>query len=352
MNASQQRYYNEIRAVVESKGGKMISDRYEKMINKMIFQCQNGHTWDTEARSILKGMWCRYCHGNTKEQGEENFYRRVAEKEGIVLGEYKGNHNRVLVQCKLGHQWNILPHNLTTGKWCDVCNYKHLGGGSERFMKIIDERKGKVLGQYVNTRTRIDVQCYKGHIWDPKPFYVVIGGWCPFCTGSSGENAVATFLNEKGIEYKSQRSIPGLPRKRYDFLIQYKGQNIIIEYDGEMHFKYVPYYHITEEYFKYRQAVDRVKTLTALSNGYRMIRIDYSQSLNIKHHIDVGLESKDSLYLSTPKLYQGWLAGAKVPPEEVQAVNEGRSRPDYHEDVPAEETTNRLSTGLSLLIIR
>ena len=90
----------------------------------MIFRCEKCHEWDTEDRRILKGMWCRYCHGNTREQGEENFYKRVEEKEGKVLGTY---HNHVLIQCKKGHQWDVLLYNLTVGKWCPVCGYKHHG---------------------------------------------------------------------------------------------------------------------------------------------------------------------------------------------------------------------------------
>lgn len=304
MNAQQQAYYDQIWAIVTSKSGKVISDRYEKMVNKMVFQCKNGHVWDTEARSILKGMWCRYCHGNTREQGETNFRQRVAEKGGIILGTYEGNHKHVLVQCAEGHQWELMPCNLVNGKWCPTCAYRHHGGGSTRFLRTLEERGGKLIGKYVNAQTPVQVQCDKGHIWDPKPYYIVIGNWCPFCTGSSGENAIASYLTEKGITYKSQSIIPGLPRKRFDFIFEYKGQRTIIEYDGKMHFKYYPYYHITEEYFYHRQLVDRVKNWVALSLGYKMIRIDDWQLQHIREHLDRALEQLDPLYLATPKLYE------------------------------------------------
>jgi hypothetical protein len=351
MNASQQAYYNQIRAIVEAKGGVVISDRYEKMINKMLFRCQNGHEWDTEARSILKGMWCRYCHGNTREQGEDNFRQRVAEKGGTILGTYAGNHVHVLVQCKEGHQWEMKPHNLTTGKWCPTCAYRHHGGGSARFVQTLTERGGKLLGKYINSSTRVQVQCDKGHIWEPKPYYIVIGNWCPFCTGSSGENAIATYLSEKGIICKPWSVIGGLPRKRFDFILEYKGQNIIIEYDGKMHFKYYPYYHVTEEYFKHRQTVDRVKTWVALNSGYKMIRIDDWQLLHIRKHLDIALERLDILYLATPELYQGWLAGAVVTPEEIAEVNEGRSRPSFDDDPVEINITDKIPCPLTLRVV-
>ena len=342
MNARQQGHYNEIKAVVESKGGHVISDRYEKMINKMVFQCEKGHQWDTEARSILKGMWCRYCHGNTREQGEASFYERVAKKEGFVVGKYTGNHNQVSVQCKLGHQWEMMPCNLAAGKWCPVCGYKHHGGGSKRFLETLEARKGKLIGTYINTKTRVEVQCDKGHTWHPKPYYIVIGNWCPFCDGSSGENAISLYLTEKGIPYKSQRTMIGLARKRYDFILE--EIKTIIEYDGEMHFKFIPYYHVTEEFFKHRQLVDRVKTIHALSSGYRVIRIDYSQLLNINPLLDWALNITDPLCVTTPKLYGGWLLGTTVSPKDIAEVQEPRSRPDYNEDVLDDVAviTNRL----------
>jgi hypothetical protein len=61
-------------------------------------------------------MWCRYCNENTKEQGEENFKRCVEEKEVTIIGKYNGNHNQILVRCKLGHGWEILPYNLSQEK--------------------------------------------------------------------------------------------------------------------------------------------------------------------------------------------------------------------------------------------
>ena len=303
-------------------------------------------------------MWCRYCNGNTRQQGEENFKLRVAERKGTILGNYTGNNNKVLVQCELGHQWEIFPFNLTSGKWCPVCGYKHHKGGSDKFYQVVAENKGEVLGQYVNARTRIQIKCAKGHTWDPKAYYIVIGNWCPFCTGSSGENIISLYLTEKNIPYTSQGTIKDLPRKRFDFIINYKGQTIIVEYDGQMHFRYMEYYHITEEYFRYRQSVDRVKTLVAVTNNCRVIRIDYSQLANIRHHLDIALDSDDMLYLSTPKLYEGWLSGAIVSQEELKAVYEGKSRPDYNACV-ADDTivcrnnnVNNITHGLSLVIIR
>jgi very-short-patch-repair endonuclease len=179
-----------------------------------------------------------------------------------------------------------------------------------------------------------------------------MGNWCPFCTGSSGENAVASYLAEKNIPYRSQTTIPGLARKRYDFIFEYKGIKTIVEYDGEMHFKFIQYYHVNQDFFNHRQAVDRVKTLNALNNGYRMIRIDYSHCLNVRKQLDTALELTGPLYVSTPNMYQGWLLGAPVPPEEWKEVETGRSRPDYREDADDTNEMVKVTDRFLQLVIK
>lgn len=393
MDARQQEYYNQIKTVVESKGGRVISPYYVKMINKMVFQCQDGHTWDTEARSILKGMWCRYCHGNTREQGEIAFYRRVADKGGKALTKYTGNHNYVSVQCgDCEAIWNILPYNLCADKWCPVCAYKDHGGGATRFLQTLEDRGGKLVGEYINgkTKTLVDcgkghtwmvkpysivvdtwcphcwqssgggasrflqtledrggkiigeymggriktlVDCGKGHTWMAKPYSVVAGTWCPHCLQSSGESMIIHYLTEKGIAYKEQFILTELlPRKKYDFFIEYKDERIIIEYDGKMHFKYIPYYHVTENFFQHRQRVDVAKAAIALQNGYKMIRIDDWEVLRIREHLDRALAQLDVLYLASPKLYEGWFLGRTLSPEEFADAFQGRTRPKLEEE--------------------
>lgn len=136
-----------------------------------------------------------------------------------------------------------------------------------------------------------------------------------------------SYLSRKGITFQAQSVIKGLPRKRYDFIADYKGKQIVIEFDGKMHFKYVKYFHKDEEEFKHRRSVDRVKTYHALSNGFKVIRIDYSQVLRIDEHLDYALES-DCLYqVSTPSLYENWLTGL-VTPEEYMIVFNGK--PKFH----------------------
>ena len=92
---------------------------------------------------------------------------------------------------------------------------------------------------------------------------------------------------------------------------------------GRQHFEYIDYFHKVEDDFKYRQAVDRVKTMYAINNGFNVIRIDYTQKNNVQYHLNLALEKKDLLYVSTFSLYQGWLLGAFISNEEFIMVYKG-----------------------------
>lgn len=54
-------------------------------------------------------MWCWHYHGNTREQCEEKFKQTVTEKGCMIIDKSTSNHDKILVQCQLGHQWEILP---------------------------------------------------------------------------------------------------------------------------------------------------------------------------------------------------------------------------------------------------
>lgn len=54
---------------------------------------------------------------------------------------------------------------------------------------------------------------------------------------------------------------------------------------------------------KKKQQIDIMKTVSAIIEGYHMIRIDYTQINNISSHIEQAFLLKQKLYLSTPKLY-------------------------------------------------
>lgn len=113
------------------------------------------------------------------------------------------------------------------------------------------------------------------------------------------------------MEYNREESIENLPTRRFDFYL--KKYKILIEYDGEQHFKFVKQFHDTEEGFVKSQEIDVVKTVGALKAGYKLIRLDHllktkkSIELILLHAIETMKSSNHQLYLSSDVSYDSLL---------------------------------------------
>lgn len=119
---------------------------------------------------------------------------------------------------------------------------------------------------------------------------------------SGYEKRVHAWLDEHNISFIQEYHIPCLPYRRYDFYLP--KLNTLIEVDGEQHFRYIPFMHKNRKaYYTGRQA-DNLKTLVALNLGYRLIRIDYQHLSDIDKILHIALNSRKSLFLSDPTMYQ------------------------------------------------
>lgn len=131
---------------------------------------------------------------------------------------------------------------------------------------------------------------------------------CSFCKKSKGEKAVYMFLKYNNIQFEDEVSILGYNgnKFRYDFVVVYRNEIIVIEYDGRGHFEIVNFWQNEKEFIESRKR-DIYKQKVALDNNKRIIRIDYTVKLHeIPKHLEKGLECKEKIYYSNPSLYT-WL---------------------------------------------
>ena len=153
--------------------------------------------------------------------------------------------------------------------------------------------------------SRLKCRCVEcQHIWRPS-FTSIFNhnSGCPVCCSSKGEKAVKKYLEDHNITYEREVTLESLPRKRYDFRFVHKEIEYLLEFDGLQHFEEIKHFHREEDSFEEGQQVDLRKTRHALRNGYRLIRIDYTQVDNVPRHIRRALRSEEALYLSSPELY-------------------------------------------------
>lgn len=141
---------------------------------------------------------------------------------------------------------------------------------------------------YKNRSTNIIIIC-KEH--DVEFFQLPtnhLSGWlgCPCCSFknsriSMGERQIKKILNENNIDYVYQKRFEDCKNQktlRFDFwLPKYK---IIIEYDGQQHYKSIDFFGGVFS-FERLQNNDKIKNEYAMEMGYKLLRISYLEYSNI-----------------------------------------------------------------------
>lgn len=118
--------------------------------------------------------------------------------------------------------------------------------------------------------------------------------------GYKGELAVEEYLKSLGIKYQAQYHVRETNR-RYDFCVQKNGRKMMIEFDGEQHFKPVAKFGGKDQYLKQRE-IDKEKTEWCRKKKIPLLRIRYDQAGSIPEMIDDYLK-KPQKYLKQVNTY-------------------------------------------------
>ena len=116
-----------------------------------------------------------------------------------------------------------------------------------------------------------------------------MGGGCEKCNIQSvGEELIMSILSEYKISFihnwNNHNCFLNKAKAKFDFYI--KKFNLIIEYDGEQHFKPVQYGNMTKlealNQFKLRKKYDKIKDIWAKKNKINLLRIKYDEKPKVK----------------------------------------------------------------------
>jgi hypothetical protein len=178
------------------QGGRCLSETYINSITKLEWQCSEGHIWKATPQSISSKSWCPICgieKVHRQQRNDIEIYQKIAnERGGKLLSEvYINKAKKLLWECGKGHQWYAQPASIkNSGQWCPSCAGK-LRKTINEMQELAAKKGGKCLSEeYINTKTKLEWQCGKGHVWKSCPTNIIADNWCPVC----------------GIESRSQKA--------------------------------------------------------------------------------------------------------------------------------------------------
>jgi hypothetical protein len=280
---------NDMRELAKAKGGKCLSTEYVNGRTKLIWECAEGHTWETCPENVKgtknrKGSWCLECSGNKRLTIEE-MHKLAAERGGKCLSDkYVNSATKLKWECRDGHVWEATQYSIRAGGWCAECAGKKKLT-IELMHQIAAERGGKCLSKdYTNIWTPLEWECSEGHRWKQTPHQIRNKkSWCRLCMKNIyfyEELCRTTFEQLFNIDFpKSRPKWLKNPRNQSLELDGYsESLGIAFEYNGEQHYLQDAYHNRGRD-LSNQKARDSLKKELCETNNVHLFIISYKDDL-------------------------------------------------------------------------
>jgi len=266
---------------------------------KCWFNCDKcNHEFESKLLNINQNNnWCPYCYnrklcGNCEKCYNNSFASHPKSihwhsdnicKPTEVL---KGSNKKYYFNCdKCSHKLHIRLKNISSGnKWCSYCSHQILCENNECTMcynnsfasiersKFLNDKTINPRMLFKSTNRKYKFDCHRCNNQFETPLSDITNGvWCPYCVNKTEDK----LYNELTKHYivkrqfkpdwcKNPKTNKYLP---FDFILE--DLNVIIEQDGNQHFKQIGNWQSPE----LTKVNDIYKMKCANENGYSVIRI-------------------------------------------------------------------------------
>ena len=219
--------------------------------------------------SHLNGRGCPLCGKEKSSKATRTIFSDFVEKARRVHGDrydyskseqdYKNNKSKITITCRLHGDFIQKVNTHLNGHGCPMCGYDSVseklridipefvrraneihGVGKYDYSKITDLKGG--------TTDRVIIHCNTcGNDFEQVAINHLLGCGCTNCKSSAGERLVLEYLINNGIQPKRYVRLFGVSTVRSyvvpDFLFSIDSNQFWIEYQGEQHYKFIPWIH-------------------------------------------------------------------------------------------------------------
>ena len=215
----------------------------------------------------------------------------------------------VEITCPIHGRFTQRANDHLMGCGCKQCKHDKIGNIKRKSIKTFITQAREVHKTikydyskfvYINARTKGTIICpLHGEFEKTPDKHTNCAQGCPVCSYnmSNGERIIANYLFEHNIKYKHNKTFDDLlgttknSRLRYDFYLpKFK---LLIEYDGQQHFEVSQIRNIPAKYAEgiHHRTVkyDKIKNKYAKKNGYKLLRIPYTEFKNIEDILKISI---------------------------------------------------------------
>ena len=259
--------------------------KYESYHSNLIIACPKHGDFQQSPAAHLNGSGCQKCANNNRNKKTTKTTQQFIEDAIKVHGnkydyskvKYKQAQKKITITCKSHGDFKQTPTSHLRPSGCPQCKhdlFKKLYVFSKddfisKAKEIHGERYDYSKVRYKNARTKIDILCKDHGVFSQTPDSHMKGVGCGKCKNKS-EGRIAEYLLKNHILIRQLR----INNKFFDFYLP--EFNLIIERDGEQHYRQIAIFAKNDKkYLKKQNLNDQEKTKLAKKKGFKLSRIPY-----------------------------------------------------------------------------
>lgn len=271
-------------------------EQYINNHEKVTITCKKHGDFESQFRYLVRGHGCPICKKETladkfSYSNEEWISKATLIHNGKYTYEktnYTGRNKKVIVTCPIHGDFEIEAAVHLAGCGCQKCKNQATSErcrlSQDEFIKRLEETYGK--GTYIyeevdykNMLTPVKVICPKHGEFSRRPCDLLKGGGCSICGMTKGERKITMFLKNNNIDFVPQYKvqIDSIFCKQKNFFLDFyiPSKNVVIEYNGEQHYKPTYFHLVGHKTFEEQEERDWAVRLYCDKNNIKLIEIPY-----------------------------------------------------------------------------
>jgi hypothetical protein len=275
---------------------------------KFWFKCEFGHEFETTLSHITSSRsWCPYpccnvfslklCSEDCEICLNASFASHEKSKywsdknENKPRNYFRNCHKKFWFKCENEHEFETTPNHIMQGQWCpypccsispkklcsnecDICfNASFASHEKAKFWskKNILNSRDVLKG----TIKKFWFKCENGHEFETSLCNISRKeSWCPECIRWKNQTnclKIIQQITQKKFRQSKPKFLNGLELDGYNSELK-----LAIEYNGEQHYRYHPFFHRNEQSnFAKQQERDKLKFELCIQNGVYLIIVPY-----------------------------------------------------------------------------
>ena len=248
----------------------------------------------------LQGKGCVKCGYNKLKNLFTKTKEKFVEESNIIhnnkfdysKSNYVNDSTKVIITCPTHGDFEQVANHHINGQGCSKCkkektaetfNKKYGLSFIDRAKKIHGDKYDYSKVVYSKMKHNVIIICKKHGKFEQQASNHLSGRGCKICKNSLGESKIEIFLKDNNFSFEREKTFIDCKNKEvlpFDFYLE--KFNLIIEFDGEQHFKPMGYFG-GEKKLLYTQQNDKIKNEYCQNNNIRLIRISYTDVKNIEN---------------------------------------------------------------------